>query len=102
MVDRDAEGDATEGDPGGVPTGVPGLHEVFVVRHGATEWSRNGRHTGTTDLPLLPEGEAEAGKVSALLDGHRFALVLVSPLSRARRTCELAGLADHALSLIHI
>ena len=83
-------------DPGGVPTGVAGLHDVYVIRHGATEWSRNGRHTGTTDLPLLPEGEAEAGKVAALIDGHPFALVLVSPLSRARRTCELAGFADHA------
>jgi probable phosphoglycerate mutase len=70
--------------------------EVYVVRHGATEWSENGRHTGSTDLPLLPEGVAQAEETATRLAGHRFALVLVSPLQRARRTCELAGLLDEA------
>lgn len=71
-------------------------HQVFVIRHGATEWSKNGRHTGTTDLPLLPEGEEQAKATAELLRGRRFALVLSSPLRRARCTCELAGLADQA------
>jgi broad specificity phosphatase PhoE len=78
------------------PIHETGRHEIFVIRHGATEWSRNGRHTGRTDLPLLPDGEAEAASTGRLLHGREFALVLVSPLSRARRTCELAGYGDQA------
>ena len=78
------------------PIHETGRHEVFVIRHGATEWSRNGRHTGRTDLPLLPDGEAEAAATGRLLHGREFALVLCSPLSRARRTCELAGYLDQA------
>jgi broad specificity phosphatase PhoE len=69
---------------------------LVVVRHGATEWSRNGRHTGRTDLPLLPDGEDQARATGAVLAGRRFDLVLTSPLSRARRTCELAGYGDVA------
>ncbi len=69
---------------------------LVVVRHGATEWSRNGRHTGRTDLPLLPEGEEQARTAGALLHGRPFGLVLCSPLGRARATCELAGYADQA------
>src|SRR5579864_8976115 len=61
------------------------------VRHGATEWSRAGRHTGRTDLPLLPEGRLEAEELGRRVAGHAFALVLTSPLRRARQTCELAG-----------
>ncbi len=67
--------------------------ELYVVRHGATEWSTNGRHTGRSDLPLLPEGEAQARAVGRLLGGRSFGLVLTSPLRRARHTCELAGYA---------
>ena len=67
------------------------MAEVVLVRHGQTEWSRDGRHTGRSDIPLTPEGEADA---TAL--GHRlarpFGLVLTSPLTRAARTAELAGL----------
>jgi probable phosphoglycerate mutase len=74
-----------------------GRPDVYVVRHGATEWSVDGRHTGRTDLPLLPEGEDQARATGRLLAGHRFALVLTSPLRRARRTCELAGLGDDAV-----
>lgn len=66
------------------------------MRHGATEWSVNGRHTGITDLALLPQGEEQARAVGRLLDGRPFALVLTSPLHRARHTCELAGYADRA------
>ena len=72
-------------------------HEIYLVRHGATEWSRNGRHTGTTDLPLLPEGEDQARTTGRLLADRSFALVLTSPLQRARRTAELAGYGDRAV-----
>ncbi len=78
------------------PITATGRHELFVIRHGATEWSQNGRHTGRTDLPLLPEGLAEAEATSRLLHNRPFALVLTSPLARARRTCELAGYLDQA------
>lgn len=69
-------------------------HELWVVRHGATEWSRDHRHTSTTDLPLLPEGEAVARGLGARLAEVDFAEVLSSPRLRARRTAELAGFAD--------
>lgn len=71
--------------------------EIWLLRHGATEWARSGRHTGRTDLPLLPEGEQEARRLAPVLAEVRFDAVLVSPLQRARRTCELAGLGDRAL-----
>lgn len=65
--------------------------EVWLVRHGETEWSRAGRHTSTTDLPLLPEGERVAAGLADRLAEPDFALVLTSPRRRARRTAELAG-----------
>ena len=67
---------------------------LFLLRHGATEWSESGQHTGLTDLPLLPEGEDEARALVPLLADRSFALVLSSPLSRSMRTAELAGLTD--------
>ncbi|WP_418062528.1 histidine phosphatase family protein [Pimelobacter simplex] len=67
---------------------------AFLVRHGATEWSVSGRHTSTTDLPLLPEGEDVARGLPARLAGPSYSLVLTSPLKRARRTAELAGFPD--------
>jgi len=67
-----------------------------LVRHGETEWSRTGRHTGRTDVPLTDHGRAEAGLVADALRGRTFADVLSSPLSRARDTCELAGLGEAA------
>ena len=70
--------------------------ELWLLRHGATEWAQNGRHTGRTDLPLLPEGEAQARALAPVLARQRFAAVLVSPLQRARRTAELAGLGADA------
>ena len=66
---------------------------IVLVRHGATEWSVNRRHTGRTDLPLLPEGEEEARALAPRLASRSFALVLSSPLTRAVRTAELAGLS---------
>ena len=70
--------------------------ELWLLRHGATEWAKSGRHTGSTDLPLLPVGEAEARELAPLLARQHFDAVLVSPLQRARRTCELAGLGNQA------
>ena len=67
--------------------------EVVLVRHGETEWSLSGQHTGTTDIPLTEHGREEARLLQPLLAGAEFALVLTSPLQRARETCELAGLA---------
>lgn len=68
--------------------------EVWLVRHGETEWSRSGRHTSTTDLPLLPEGEEVARGLGDRLERREFGLVLTSPRQRARRTAELAGFPD--------
>ena len=70
--------------------------ELWLLRHGATEWARQGRHTGSTDIPLLPDGEAEARALAPLLAKQTFDAVYCSPLQRARRTCELAGLAEQA------
>jgi len=66
--------------------------EVVLVRHGATEWSESGRHTGRTDLPLTVAGRAEAEALRARVIDREYALVLVSPLQRARETCRLVGL----------
>src|SRR5688572_11846352 len=66
---------------------------VYLARHGETEWSKAGRHTGRTDLPLTPKGEDDARRIGARLAGVGFAHVLSSPLQRARRTAELAGFA---------
>jgi probable phosphoglycerate mutase len=66
--------------------------EVVLVRHGETEWSLSGQHTGTTDIPLTEHGRDQARQLRPLLCGSDYALVLSSPLQRARATCELAGL----------
>lgn len=71
------------------------MAEVVLVRHGQTEWSRDGRHTGRSDIALTPEGEADAAALRPRLD-RPFGLVLASPLSRAWRTAGLAGLAAQA------
>ena len=65
--------------------------QIFLIRHGETEWSRTGRHTGRTDLPLTANGERRAAQFRAVLQSLKFTQVLTSPLQRARRTCELAG-----------
>ena len=68
------------------------MAEIVLVRHGQTEWSVAGRHTGRTDIPLTPEGERQARAIGERLGGREFAAVLSSPRVRARRTAELAGL----------
>jgi broad specificity phosphatase PhoE len=67
------------------------LHSVTLVRHGATEWSASGRHTGRTDIPLTEEGERKARGLNERLKGRTFDRVFTSPLQRASRTCALAG-----------
>jgi probable phosphoglycerate mutase len=70
--------------------------KVVLVRHGETEWSREGKHTGRTDVPLTEEGRRQAEAAGRALRGRDFALVLTSPMQRARVTAELAGLGDRA------
>jgi probable phosphoglycerate mutase len=70
--------------------------EVFLIRHGETEWSLNGRHTGSSDIPLTENGRQVARLWQPYAATRTFALVLSSPLQRARQTCELAGLAAQA------
>jgi len=70
--------------------------EIWLMRHGETAWTLSGAHTGRTDIPLTPAGERQAAEIGRCLAGRRFALVLTSPLSRARETCRLAGYGDVA------
>ena len=72
------------------------MSELVLVRHGETEWSRSMRHTGNTDIPLTAEGEAAARRMAERLAGREFALVLTSPMQRARETARLAGFGDRA------
>ena len=72
------------------------VQEIGLIRHGETEWSRNGRHTGTSDIPLTENGRRIAAELKPILATKSFELVLPSPLSRARVTCELAGLGAQA------
>src|SRR4051794_25137567 len=70
------------------------MGDLMLVRHGETEWSRTGRHTGRTDVPLTPRGEEQARSVAPLLADRKIALALVSPARRARNTAGAAGLPD--------
>ena len=76
--------------------GVAMLPCVYLVRHGETEWSLSGQHTGLTDLPLTEEGERKAQGLRERLKGVSFDRVFTSPLQRAARTCALAGFGDAA------
>jgi broad specificity phosphatase PhoE len=73
-------------------------HEVLLVRHGETEWTRSGKHTGRTDVPLTERGRQQAQAVGDALRYREFALVVTSPLSRALETCRLAGFGDRAVT----
>jgi probable phosphoglycerate mutase len=72
------------------------LPEVYLARHGETAWTMTGQHTGRTDIPLTGRGERQARSLAQRLTGVAFARVLTSPLSRALRTCELAGFGGQA------
>ena len=74
-------------------TGAPAVPQgrIVLVRHGKTEWSESGQHTGTTDLPLTEQGEADAGTLASRLTSFDIGLVLSSPLQRALRTAQIAG-----------
>jgi probable phosphoglycerate mutase len=71
--------------------------QLWLVRHGETEWSASGQHTGRTDVPLTPAGQRQAAALGRFLAKRPFALVLSSPLGRARETCRLAGYAEAAV-----
>lgn len=75
---------------------APAHHQVVLARHGETEWSKSGQHTGLTDIPLTERGLRDAQEIGPTLAQWDFALVLTSPLQRARETCRLAGLGDVA------
>jgi len=79
-----------------MPEPVRSENAFFLVRHGETEWSRDRRHTGRTDIPLLDEGRRQAELIGAALHGRRFTLVLTSSLQRALQTCRLAGFGEEA------
>ena len=72
------------------------IQQVYLIRHGETEWSLSGQHTGITDIPLTENGRRVAKMLKPVLAKETFALVLTSPLERARKTCELAGLGERA------
>ncbi len=92
-------GASGSGASGRVPAGpdsgsamMVAMGELILLRHGETEWSRAGRHTGRTDIPLTPAGEAAAASLAPALAGRDIAAVFTSPAQRAVRTAELAGL----------
>jgi probable phosphoglycerate mutase len=78
------------------PASSPPETRLVLVRHGETEWSRSGRHTGRTDVPLSEEGRAQADRIGHALRGRTFSHVLSSPLERAVETCRIAGFGDRA------
>ena len=91
MTDVGARAEAVE--PAAAPT------RLVVVRHGETEWSKAGRHTSRTDVPLTEAGREQARRIGRALAGRTFSRVVVSPMSRARETARLAGFGDRIETL---
>ncbi len=81
-------------DPGPADAATPPPTRLVLARHGETEWSREGRHTGRTDIPLTDAGRDEARRLREMLKGRVFSRVVSSPLQRAMETARLAGFAD--------
>jgi probable phosphoglycerate mutase len=79
-------------------TSAPARHEVVLVRHGETEWTISGRHTGRSDIPLTDAGREQARRLGVDLAARPFALVLSSPRARALETARLAGFDDHIVT----
>src|SRR5436305_12017869 len=76
---------------------MSGRVELWLVRHGETEWSLSGQHTSRTDIPLTEHGRKRAEELRDYLKGTKFDAVLVSPMRRARETCAIAGFGDQAV-----
>jgi broad specificity phosphatase PhoE len=83
-------------EPSGPSSSTPKSPRLFLLRHGNTDWSDSRKHTGRSDIPLNADGDKHARLLGRRLAGEQFSQVFVSPLLRVRRTCELAGFADHA------
>ena len=73
------------------------VHEIWLIRHGETEWSLSGAHTSRTDIPLTDKGRDQASALAPILANHTFDLVMTSPRTRAQETCRLAGLDANAV-----
>jgi broad specificity phosphatase PhoE len=91
---------ASEAGSGPAPRERKTVGELVVVRHGQTQWSTSGKHTGLTDVPLLPQGEDDARRLRPVLAGRAIGHAFVSPLVRARRTAELAGIFHDGIETV--
>jgi broad specificity phosphatase PhoE len=94
FVGKSGGGNAPEEMPPGLAGKMEAMGDLIVLRHGETEWSRSGKHTGRTDVPLTPHGEESAAALAPALARLNLVAVFTSPASRAVRTAELAGLSD--------